>query len=399
MCSLLFQSAQKWFRMFNPVLIRFMLRSAVVVLTILLGLQLMGLPTQVEASQPRTGESVTQLPVGKTLNVATRVIPPFVIQQGTELSGFSIDLWRSLAAEMGVQSNFQIYPNVSKLLEAVAAKKVDLGIAAISISAERERKFDFSQPIFSGGLQIMVRDPRSGGTAVNPLKNIFTSTLPQLVGLALLMVAIVAHVVWLVERHHAEAMISKRYFPGIFDAAWWAAATLAAQSDQMPKGLVTRVLALLWMFTSVLFIAYFTAAFTTTLTVQQLQGDIQAVSDLASRTVATTTGSTAADYLRQRRIKVLEAPSIDGVYDALLNRQADAVVFDSGVLSYYATHDGQHKVQVVGDIFEPESYGIVMPSGSPLRKEINIALLELKENGTYQMLYDRFFSANNAANN
>ena len=210
MCSLFLQSAQKWFRMFNPGLIRFMLRSAVVVLTILLGLQLMRLPTQVEASQPRAGESVAQLPVGKTLNVATRVIPPFVIQQGTELSGFSIDLWRSLAAEMGVQSKFQIYPNVSKLLDAVAAKKVDLGIAAISISAERERKFDFSQPIFSGGLQIMVRDPRSGGTAVNSLKNIFTSTLPQLVGLALLMVVIMAHVVWLVERHHAEAMISKR---------------------------------------------------------------------------------------------------------------------------------------------------------------------------------------------
>jgi polar amino acid transport system substrate-binding protein len=150
----------------------------------------MRLPTQVEASQPRAGESVAQLPVGKTLNVATRVIPPFVIQQGTELSGFSIDLWRSLAAEMGVQSKFQIYPNVSKLLDAVAVKKVDLGIAAISISAERERKFDFSQPIFSGGLQIMVRDPRSGGTAVNSLKNIFTSTLPQLVGLALLMVVI-----------------------------------------------------------------------------------------------------------------------------------------------------------------------------------------------------------------
>jgi len=398
MLSLLTQFPKKWFRQSNQTLNRFLIRSTVIFLTVLMGL-LLGLPAQIQARQPQTNNLVAELPVGTTLDVATRVIPPFVIQQGTELSGFSIDLWRSLAAEMGVKSNFQIYPTVSKLLEAVAAKQADLGIAAISINAEREKKFDFSQPIFSGGLQIMVRDPRSGGTAANPLKNIFTSTLPQLLGWALLMVVIVAHIAWLFERHHSEAMISKRYFPGIFEAAWWTAATLATQADQMPKGLLARVLALLWMFTSVLFIAYFTAAFTTALTVQQLQGDIQGISDLAGRTVATTTGSTAANFLHQRRIKVLEAPSMDGVYDSLLNRQADAVVFDSGVLSYYATHDGKHKVQVVGEIFEPENYGIVMPSDSPLRKEINIALLQLKENGTYQTLYDRFFAANNDANN
>jgi len=396
MCSLLIQFVKRWFRK-SPV-VRVKITLGVTGLTLLLGLLLIGLPTQAQASQPQTPSSAAELPVGTTLTVATRVIPPFVMQQGTELAGFSIDLWRSLAAEMGVKSNFEIYPNVSKLLEAVGANKADLGIAAISINAEREEKFDFSQPIFSGGLQIMVRDPRLGGTSINPLKNILTSTLPQLLGWALLMVVIVAHIVWLFERHHGEAMISKRYFPGIFEAAWWAAATLATQADQMPKGLLARILALFWMFTSVVFIAYFTAAFTTALTVQQLQGDIQGISDLPGRTVATTTGSTASEFLRQRRIKVLESPSIDGLYEILLTRQADAIVFDSGVLSYYATHDGKDKVQVVGDIFEPESYGIVMASGSPLRKEVNIALLKLQENGTYQTLYDRFFTPSGNAN-
>ncbi len=334
-----------------------------------------------------------------TLRVATRVIPPFVIQQGSELSGFSIDLWRSLATEIGTKYNIQVYPNVMQLLAAVENKKADLGIAAISITAEREQKFDFSYPIFTGGLQIMVRDPRLGGAAANPLKNILSGALPPLLGWALLMIVIVSHIAWLFERRHQGSMVSQSYFPGIFEAAWWAAATLATQADQMPKGLLARVLALLWMFTSVVFVAYFTAAFTTQLTVQQLQGDIKGIADLAGRTVATTTGSTAADFLRQRSIKPLEFPTIEQVYDSLLNRQADAVVFDSGVLSYYATHDGKNKVQLAGNILQPENYGIALPSGSPLRKEINVALLKLRENGTYQTLYDQFFAASDATNN
>jgi len=377
----------------NPKQVMIQLNLALLIGLQIIGLLLIALPVQSQTNLPQTsGVS------GSTLRVATRVIPPFVMQQGTNLSGFSIDLWRNLATEVGVKSNFEVYENVKQLLAAVDANKVDLGIAAISITAKREEKFDFSYPIFSGGLQIMVLNPRLSGTATNPLKSILTSTLPQLLGWALLMIAIVAHIVWLFERHHEGAIISKRYFPGIFEAAWWAASTLATQADQMPKGLMARVLALLWMFTSVVFIAYFTAAFTTALTVQQLQGDIKGISDLAGRTVATTTGSTASEFLRQHRIKLLEFPTIDSVYEVLLNHQADAVVFDSGVLSYYATHDGKNKVQLVGDILEPESYGIVFPSNSPLRKEINVALLKLKENGTYQTLYDQFFSASSDAN-
>jgi len=152
-------------------------------------------------------------------------------------------------------------------------------------------------------------------------------------------------------------------------------------------------LALFWTIVSVVFIAYFTAEFTTALTVQKLQGGIQNLSDLAGRPVATTTGSTASEFLRQQNVKLLEFQTISGVVGALLSGEADAVVFDSGVLSYYAAHDGRNKVQVVGNILKPEDYGIVVKIGNPLGKQIDVALLKLKENGTYQALYDQFFTS------
>ena len=42
----------------------------------------------------------------------------------------------------------------------------DLAIAAISITAERERRFDFSQPMFDAGLQILVSSDKSSTGAL-----------------------------------------------------------------------------------------------------------------------------------------------------------------------------------------------------------------------------------------
>jgi polar amino acid transport system substrate-binding protein len=329
----------------------------------------------------------------KTLQVATRVIPPFVFEENNKLSGFSIDLWRSIAKEMGAEFKFSVYPTVSDILNQVEQSKADLGIAAISITAERQKKFDFSFPMFAGGLQIMVKTSEGTNNIFpNLLQMFFSPTLLQLVGIALALILIAAHIIWLFERHHQEAMISKSYFPGIFKASWWAAATLATQADEMPKGPLGRMIAIIWMFIGVIFVAYFTATVTTAMTVQQLQGDIRGIEDLPGRVVVTTTGSTASEFLRQQRIKAVEVANIEKAYETLLQNQADALVFDSPVLLYYAANEGKGKAELVGSIFQEENYGIVLPSNSPYRREINSALLTLKENGVYKKLYEKWFN-------
>ncbi|HIK04606.1 MAG TPA: transporter substrate-binding domain-containing protein [Trichormus sp. M33_DOE_039] len=329
------------------------------------------------------------------LLVATRVIPPFVIADKGQLSGFSIDLWQSITKEIGLNYEFVEYPTVANLLSAVKDGTANVGIAAISITAERQQQFDFSLPMFAGGLQIMVRNAEASGSGVpNIFQLFFSASLLQVIAIALVLIIFAAHVIWLSERHHEEGMISKSYFPGIFKACWWAAATLATQADEMPKGVIGRFIAIIWMFIGVLFVAYFTASATTSLTVQQLQGDIRGVDDLPGHLVATTAGSTAASYLKERKIPVQEVGKIEQAYDALLNKKVDAVVFDSPVLLFYAANEGKGKVEVVGSIFREENYGIVLPNNSPYRKPINSVLLGLKEKGTYQAIYDKWFGAN-----
>ena len=346
------------------------------------------------AQKPEPQQS---LKLQQPLLVATRVIPPFVLSNKGELSGFSIDLWRSIATQIGIESKFIEYSSVPEVISAIKDNKVNLGIAAISITAEREQNFDFSLPIFAGGLQIMVRNLESKNSAFpNILQLFFSTSLLQVIGIALVLIVIAAHIIWLSERNHKEGMISESYFPGIFKACWWAAATLATQADEMPKGVLGRLIAIVWMFIGVLFVAYFTASATTSLTVQQLQGDIRSIDDLPGKVVATTAGSTAATYLQEHHISVLEVPKIEEAYKALQTKKADAVVFDAPVLLFYAANEGKGKVEIVGSILREESYGIILPNNSPYRKPINQALLNLKENGTYQSLYDKWFDPKNS---
>src|SRR5262245_23015448 len=330
------------------------------------------------------------------LRVVTRVLPPLVVEQpGGALSGFSIELWNKIGEKLQPKTSYQTAPDARALLADVRAGKADVGVAAISITSAREAEFDFSQPILNAGLQIMTRG-RGQDADSNPLWDLlgllFSPTILVWLGIALLLILIPAHIVWYLERQQKDGIIpTDKYYPGIFYAMYWAAATLATQAEQAPRHWLARVVTVLWMFTGVVFVAFYTAQLAATLTVQQIQGGINGPDDLPGKKVASTRGSTAAAALRELRADVHEVARIVGAYKALNDKQVDAVVFDSPVLLFYAAKEGKGRVQMVGAPFRKEDYGIVFPRNAPLRKQVNVALLALREDGTYLQLYEKWF--------
>ena len=331
------------------------------------------------------------------VHVVTRVLPPLVVDQQGQLGGFSIELWNKVAERLQVKTTYHVAPDVRALLEEIRSGKAEVGISAVSITSAREREFEFSQPMMNAGLQIMVRG-KGQDAGSNPLWDLlgllFSTTILVWLGIALLLILVPAHLVWLLERGHKDGIIPTRnYFPGIFYAMYWAAGTLATQGEQMPRQWLARSIAVLWMFTGVVFVAFYTAQLAATLTVQQIQGGINGPDDLQGKKVATTRGSTAAAFLRELKADVQEVSQIDEAYQALLSKDVDAVVFDAPVLLFKAANEGKGRVQMVGAIFRKEDYGIVFPPNSALRKNVNNALLGLREDGTYQQLYDKWFAS------
>ncbi len=68
---------------------------------------------------------------------------------------------------------------------------------------------------------------------------------------------------------------------------------------------------------------------------------------------------------------------------------AEAFVYDAAIIQYLI---GQgYSAQIAGPILQPESYGIVLPEGSPILEAVDQALLELKQNGTYDRLVSAYF--------
>jgi polar amino acid transport system substrate-binding protein len=221
-------------------------------------------------------------PKEEKLRVATRLVRPFVFEEKGQLTGFSIELWQEISKQLNVKSEFVVKPSVRELLDATRSKEADLAIAAISITADREIDWDFSQPMFDAGLQILT--PAEGtrtGIVAAIVTGVFSSAGLPILGLILLIILVPAHLVWFFERRNSTGLLTRpSYFPGIFEACWWAASTLATQADQMPRTALARIVAVIWMFASVVFIAYFTAAVTSSLTIQQLHGDINGPEDL-----------------------------------------------------------------------------------------------------------------------
>jgi polar amino acid transport system substrate-binding protein len=71
-------------------------------------------------------------------------------------------------------------------------------------------------------------------------------------------------------------------------------------------------------------------------------------------------------------------------------------VFDAPVLQNHIKLTRSTNETVVGGIFAREDYGIALPTGSVLRKKINETLLDIKEDGTYDELYARYFGDANS---
>ena len=125
---------------------------------------------------------------------------------------------------------------------------------------------------------------------------------------------------------------------------------------------------------------------------QLQQSGIKGPEDLPGKRVATSRGSTGAAFLREINAEVYEFGNIRSAYSALLDSKVDAVVFSAPALLHYAANEGRGRVEMAGPLFRTESYGIVFRQNDPWRRRVNEALGALREDGTYQQLYERWFA-------
>lgn len=166
---------------------------------------------------PVIASQATAVPTPRVVTVATHDLEPFVMTQGAIKSGFTIDLLEAIAKREDWTLSYVDVANVAEQLKAVSDRRVDAAATAISITADRTKDYDFSQPILNSGLQIMV--PTSKLEQSTPglrdfLNLVFSKMMAIWLAAGLLVSVLPAHIIWLSERRHEHPMVPKSYFAG-----------------------------------------------------------------------------------------------------------------------------------------------------------------------------------------
>lgn len=123
--------------------------------------------------------------------------------------------------------------------------------------------------------------------------------------------------------------------------------------------------------------------------------DVKSFEDLKGKTIAVQKDTTGEVYARQMEEKgaVIKAfASNDQALEELKNGKADAVVCDLPVLQYFLKNGGSAFAGLVGNPLTAEEYGILIGKKKPeMQKAMDKALDNLKRNGTYDKLYEKWF--------
>ena len=325
-----------------------------------------------------------------TLKVGTKVAPPFVLKEDDgELSGISVELWRRIAEDANIDYTFQ-EGQLDSLIGDLESGKLDASVAAITVNAQREGRIDFSHPFYTTGLAIAVPSRQDRLTAA--ISGFFSwGFFAALSGLCLLLFAVGA-LLWLFERKRNTEMFGGNPSQGLGSGFWWAAVTMTTvgYGDKAPVTLGGRVIGFIWMFAAIILISSFTAAIATSLTVSQLETEVQGVDDLPDVRVATLPNSATALFLEKEDIDFDNVASVNEALTLLKKGKLDAFVYDKPILQYYIKRDFDDDVEVLPDIIERQDYAVALPENSPLRERINTSLLRVIERDDWDDVLSKY---------
>ena len=317
--------------------------------------------------------------------------PPFsmLASDGVTREGFSIDLTRAIAEELGREVRFERVETFSDMFDAIAQGRADGAIANISITAAREQTMDFTHPIFESGLQIMLPGEKEGASLINVIA---TRDVALFVLTAFGVLFIFGMLMWLLERGR-QPYFDRPLREAIFPSFWWALNLVVngGFEERVPTSRLGRVFGVLLVVSSLFIVSIFVAQITAAMTVAAISENVENLNDLEGRKTATTRSSTGESLLTRRDIAHESYDTLQEMLSDFESGKVEAIVFDGPILAWYLQTQGRGKGRLVERVFKRENYGIALPTGSPLTEEFNRALLELRESAVHDEITRQYF--------
>lgn len=341
-------------------------------------------PAELSAATPGTPQ--------RRLRVATYEDPPFSMKDASgQWSGLVVELWQKVAGRMGIEYELVGYDLPDQILDLLNQGELDVLAAAVPITLDSVQAIEFSSPFLSKGYSIATV-PRKNSRWIDALAGPLAHRLNDVL-LALLTLFVVASVViWWIERHRNPAHFGGSATSGIGNGLWWTATTMTTvgYGDRAPVTTAGRVVAVLVMFLSVILVSVFTGIIASRLTVVELQPKITGIADLAHLRVGVMRGSPMNEFLRQRFIPYTTFPDIERGASTLVEGNLDAILGGEAELRYLADTRYDGRLALVPGVIDQGFVAFGLPTGSPLRRDINAALLRVLESDEWPRLRQEY---------
>ncbi|XP_034839785.1 glutamate receptor 1-like isoform X1 [Maniola hyperantus] len=339
----------------------------------------------------------------KTYIVTTILQEPFMMlkpaengQREDQFHGFCKDLADLVAAKLGIKYEIQIVRDgkfgseVSHhiwtgLVGEVFRKEADMAIAPLSITTEREKVIDFSEPFLSIETPIKrTKTPKQlAGTFsfLRPLsKEIWLCVIFSFfaVSIVLFLVSRFSPHEWRsvsITDSHLENPISNtneiilhNEF-SIWNSFWFSLGSFMQQgSDVVPRSLSGRIVGTVWWFFALILVCSYTANLAAYLIVERITDP--ALLHYESRIKT-------ENHVETRSSLVIDAEVKEG---ALSNHLVDRS--DDCTLAHACRYKQVH-------------FGIATTKGSPLREGINLAIVNMKRDGVIPKLWRKWLLTTN----
>ncbi|XP_061896926.1 glutamate receptor ionotropic, NMDA 3B [Entelurus aequoreus] len=332
--------------------------------------------------------------------------------------GYCVDLLEKLAEDMGFTFDLYIvgdgkYGAMSGagrwtgLVGDLRSGTADMAVTSFSINSARSRVIDFTSPFYSTSLGILVRSQDTAapiGAFMWPLHwSMWVGIFVTLHLTALFLTLYEWNSPFGMTPHGRNRMRIFSYSSALnLCYAILFGRTVATKS---PKCWTGRFLMNLWAIFCLLVLSSYTANLAAVMVGEKTFEQVSGIHDdklhhpsLGFR-FGTVRESSAEDYMKKsfpemhdymRRFNQPTTP--DGVHMLKTDPpMLDAFIMDKALLDFEVSIDADCKLLTVGKPFAIEGYGIGLPQGSPLTRNVSEFVSRYKSDGFMDMLHDKWY--------